>query len=265
MIKESLIVFADYGLDDAAATVTLFRNEERFSRIHIVPIGGNVPARRSFENCLTLLSFFQPLHEKITVVDTRHIEQPSEYLASIHGNDGMGDVLERRPGKPRFSVVRFEQWLESVKGDETLLSLGPMTLVRSLMEKHSSYTPVIMGGCVRTPPNFKGYEFNQSLDPEAFSFCTRSSHYAVTLDTCRMDELDMRKREFLGQDLYSIIVRADQELSIKRGEEGCYIWDDVAAVCLLHPERFTFTKEKDRDGNMINNAAYVSPLPYYTD
>ncbi len=265
MMSDRLIVFADYGLDDAAATVTLFRSEKRFSHITIVPVGGNVPVETAYENCLTLLSYFKPLQKKITVVDTRHIAQPSEYLAAIHGKDGMGDVLSRRCGKPRFRVERYEQWLENTKGDELLLSLGPMTLVKPLMERHGTYRPVIMGGCVHTPPNFKGYEFNQSLDRAAFSFCTKGPHAAVTLDTCRVDALDMRKREFRGRDVYSKIVRADQALSISRGEEGCYIWDDVTAVCLLHPERFSFTREADKDGNMLYNAVYVSDLPYYAD
>ncbi len=260
---EHLIIFADYGLDDAAASITVFRSEELFSHIDIVPIGGNVPPERAYENCLTLLTYFKPLCRKITVVDTRHIPQPSEYLASIHGKDGMGDVLTRQPGRLRVRKLKYEQWLAGTTGEEKLLSLGPMTLVRPLMEKHPSYEPVIMGGCVKTPPNFNGYEFNQSLDREAFSFCTRGKHAAVTLDTCRVEKLDMRKIRVDGDDLHSRILRADQALSITRGEEGCYVWDDVAAACLLYPERFELVPEDDRDGNRIFNAVYTSDQLYY--
>ena len=260
---DHLIIYADYGLDDAAASVTVFRNEKKFSQIDIVPVGGNVPAEKSFSNCLTLLSYFPELQNKITVVDTREIQQPSEYLAEIHGKDGMGDILFRQPGTIDSTIINYEQWIENTTGKERLLSLGPMTLVKPLMEKHDSYSPVIMGGCVHTPPNFNGYEFNQSLDREAFSFCTRGKHAAITLDTCRIDKLDMRRKVFSGNGLYETIVRADQALSISRKEEGCYIWDDVAAAYLLYPERFVLNKEIDKDGNTLYNAAYISKKEYF--
>ena len=101
-----LIVFADYGLDDAAATVSLFRREERFDRIDLVPIGGNVPTTVSFGNCMTLLSEFPEILQKIRVVDTRHLSQPEEYLASIHGGDGMGDLLA--PATVEAEEILFE-------------------------------------------------------------------------------------------------------------------------------------------------------------
>ena len=175
----------------------------------------------------------------------------------------MGDVLTRQPRRLRLRTEAYETWLAHTDGTEKLLSLGPMTLVKPLMEKHATYEPVIMGGCVHTPPNFNGFEFNQSLDRDAFSFCTRGKHAAVTLDTCRTDRLDMRKVRFDGDDLYARIIRADQALSITRGEDGCYVWDDVAAACLLHPDRFVLTPETDKDGNRLYNAAYVSDKPYY--
>ena len=263
MNKRKLIVFADYGLDDAAATATLFRHIKRFSHIDLVPIGGNVPADVSYENCLTLLSYYPSFHRKVTVVDTRAIPQPSEYLASIHGKDGMGDLFTRQNGRLRFRTVDFAAWMETVDGTEQVLSLGPMTLVRPLLEKHASYEPVIMGGCVHTPPNFRGYEFNQCLDTAAFAYCTKRKHAAVTLDTCRVDKLDMRRVEITGDDIHAQILRADQALSISRGEEGCYVWDDVTACYLLFPERFVLHAEQDRDGNTIYNAVYVSDKLYF--
>ena len=262
---DRLIIFADYGLDDAAASVTIFSHEDRFSHIFIVPVGGNVPAEKSFDNFLTLLSYYQSLSDKITVVDTRHISQPSEYLASIHGKDGMGDLLIRQPFVEDINVITYEDFLETVNGAEELLSLGPMTLVKPLMEKYDTYNPVIMGGCVHTPPNFNGYEFNQSLDREAFAFCTKGNHAAITLDTCRVEKLDMRLYDIEGEDIHSLIVKADQKLSISRGEEGCYIWDDVAASYLLFPERFKINEEYDKDGNRLFNAEYISDKLYYSD
>ena len=42
-----LVVFADYGLDDACATVYVLENRERYEGVYIVPVGGNVEAARA--------------------------------------------------------------------------------------------------------------------------------------------------------------------------------------------------------------------------
>lgn len=261
---KKLIIFADYGLDDAAATATVLQRHARFETIDIIAVGGNVPSEVSLRNCCTLLSCFPETWNKITVVDTTAVAQPGEYLADIHGKDGMGDLFDHR----RTAAVRtvpFEQWLPTADGTELLLSLGPMTLVKRLMEHRSTYFPVIMGGRVRTAPNYRGYEFNHGLDKEAFAFCTKVPHAAITLDTVRTTALDMRLREIVGDDVHSQIVRADQKLSITRGEEGCFVWDDVAACYLLWPERFKLEEETDQDGNRIYNAVYISEKLYFED
>lgn len=261
---KKLIIFADYGLDDAAATASILRRHERFDAIDIVAIGGNVPSAVSLRNCRTLISHFPEAWEKLTVVDTTAQTQPSEYLAEIHGKDGMGDLFDHTSAAA-VRTVTFEAWLPTADGTEALLCLGPMTLVKPLMERHSTYRPVIMGGRVRTAPNYHGYEFNHGLDKEAFAFCTGFDHAVITLDTVRTPALDMRLREVTGSDIHAQIVRADQKLSITRGEEGCFLWDDVAAMYLLYPDRFKLVRETDQDGNRLFNAVYISDKLYYED
>ncbi len=261
---KKLIIFADYGLDDAAATATIFNHHQCFEKIFIVPIGGNVPPEVSMRNCNTILMHYPEAWEKVTIVDATHISQPSEYLADIHGKDGMGDVFEPFLEQASVERIKYEEWLESLCGDEVVLSLGPMTLVSPLMKK-APFELIIMGGCVDEEPNFKGYEFNHSLDREAFSFCTKFPHAAITLDTCRVEKLDVRKLEVCGDDVHSRVLRADQELSITRGEDGCYVWDDVAACFLLFPERFKLVEKTDKDGNRLFNAEYISDKLYYMD
>lgn len=261
---KKLIIFADYGLDDAAATASILRRHGRFDAIDIVAIGGNVPSEISLRNCYTLISYFPEVWEKLTVVDTTAQPQPSEYLAEIHGNDGMGDLFDHTR-TAEVKTVAFEKWILAVDGTEALLSLGPMTLVKPLMERCGAYCPVIMGGRVRTAPNYHGYEFNHGLDKEAFAFCTKADHAVITLDTVRTPALDMRLREVTGSDIHAQIVRADQKLSIIRGEEGCFLWDDVAAMYLLYPDRFRLEPETDQDGNRLFNAVYISDKLYFED
>ncbi len=255
-----LIVFADYGLDDAAATVTLLEQQERFAQIDLVPIGGNVPVEVAYKNCMTLLSCFPAVLKKIRVVDTRHVAQPAEYLASIHGKDGMGDLLPAAEA-PVFTVG-YEAWLAKLQGKEQVLSLGPLTLVRPVMERHV-HPLVIMGGCVHTHPNFHGFEFNHALDQEAFSVCAPLAVGVVTLDTCRVSALDVRTMTLPEEGLHTAILRRDVELSYARGEDGCYVWDDVAASFLLYPQRFSTHWETDPHGNRYPNAVFRGEGLYF--
>ncbi len=260
----NIVIFADYGLDDAAATVSIFKSAEKFESIVLIPIGGNVPANIAYRNCHTLVSNFKQLLDKITVVNTCHLKQPNEYLATIHGNDGMGDFFTHPEEKTQVNELFFEDWLNNYySGNEVVLSLGPATLVKETLIKKAPKELVIMGGCVKEKPNFNGREFNHALDVEAFAFCLKFPHTAITLDTCRIKKLDMRQYEITGEDIHSKILIADQKLSITRKEEGCYVWDDIAANFVLFPERFTVSEEIDIDGNKINQAKYISEKLYY--
>ena len=67
---DKIIIFSDYGLDDAAALADIILHRDAFEKIDIVPIGGNVPTEVSLRNCLTLLGEYPYANDKITVVDT---------------------------------------------------------------------------------------------------------------------------------------------------------------------------------------------------
>ena len=263
MMSGKLVIFADYGLDDAAATISIIKNHAQFDEIDIVAIGGNVPADISLRNCITLLNSMPDANSKITVVDTTQVDQRSEYLKEIHGNDGMGDFFKQNGDTSSLKLTSYEPWLAELCGDVMILSLGPATLVKPVLAKLPAKALVLMGGCVDTPPNFGEYEFNEALDPEAFAFCLTFPHVAITLDTCRVPKLDMRRLHIDAPDVHSAIIRADQALSITRGEEGCFVWDDVAVCCLMHPERFISVQKTDPHGNVITMAEYISELEYF--
>ncbi len=260
---KKLIIFADYGLDDAGATISIFNQRQQFDCVTLVPVGGNVPVEMSFDNAFTLVNLLAQEGEKITVVDTRRQKQTGEYMAEIHGKDGMGDIFPKNTDGTKVDLIDFETWLPTLSGDETVLSLGPMTLVKDFLQRYPHCPLVLMGGCVREEPNFQGYEFNQALDPEAFAFCVKFPHVAITLDTCRTEKLEMRRLHFPENDYHSQVLRADQRLSITRGEDGCYVWDDIAACYILYPERFALVEETDRQGNRLTNAVYISEKEYF--
>ncbi len=258
---KNLIIFADYGLDDAAATVNIFRHREQFHRITIVPIGGNVPVTMAHANAITLLHELNWLPHML--VDTRGVKQPGDYLPHIHGKDGMGDIFTPAGHMAGLRVDSFDELLNDMTGDEIILSLGPVTLVAELLARHPGCRLIMMGGCIKEAPNHGEYEFNHALDPEAFARCATYPHTVITLDTGRDKGMDIRGIPVEGDDPYAKILRADQALSITRGEDGCFVWDDIAACYLLHPERFITEKVTDPWGNRLTQARYIDDRPYF--
>ena len=118
-----------------------------------------------------------------------------------------------------------------------------------------------MGGNISEPPNFMGYEFNHALDLNAFSECVKFKHLTATLDTCHNEKCDFYKITLKGNGLFEKMVEGSVALSRKRGEAGCYIYDLITVVYLIHPEKFAFKIKLDKDGNKINVLEYVSDKP----
>ncbi len=253
-----LVLFCDYGLDDAAATVDALAHAKAdgYEAAALVAIGGNVPPDVALQNAKKLVAHLPFATVPLTVVDTREKEQPFEFLKDIHGGDGMGDLFEDDAG---FSapVQGFDDWLSGFSGEYDLLSLGPMTLLPVMLARKAPRRLVFMGGNIAEEPNFHGYEFNHALDRRAFSEVVRAyAHTAVTMDTCRVPCLNVQDDPPEGEDLLSAIVRRAREMTFVSGEKGSYIWDDMAVKALRHPDWFTCERAVDRDGNVLNVARY---------
>ncbi len=258
-----LVLFCDYGLDDAAATVDALSHSvaDGYEEVVLVAIGGNVPPTISLRNAIRLVANCDFAYAPVTVVDTTDEEQPFEFLTNVHGGDGMGDLFHDRPF--RANVLPFREWLKEFSDEYYLLSLGPMTLVPRLLKKCPPKKFVFMGGNVAEKPNFQGYEFNHALDKEAFKAAVKACpHVAVTLDTCRNEYLNIQNEEIEGDDLLSRIISRSRDLTLMSGEEGCYVWDDIAYKYLRHPNWFTLRYREDRDGNELTVAEYVHGEKY---
>lgn len=258
-----LVMFCDYGLDDAAATVDALAHSvaDGYEEVVLVAIGGNVPPTISLRNAIRLVANCDFPFAPVTIVDTTAEEQPFEFLTNIHGGDGMGDLFQDRPF--RSKVVLFREWLNSFSGEYYLLSLGPMTLVPRLLKKCAPKKFVFMGGNIAEKPNFQGYEFNHGLDREAFqAVVNHYPHVAVTMDTCRNADLNIQNEEIRGEDMLSRIVSRAREFTQMTGEVGCYVWDDIALKYLRHPNWFTLRYMEDGDGNELTVAEYVHGEKY---
>ncbi len=257
-----LVLFCDYGLDDAAATVDVLSHsvEDGYEEVVLVAIGGNVPPSISLRNAIRLVSNCNFNYAPVTVVDTTAEEQPFEFLASVHGGDGMGDLFRDKPFHAK--VLSFREWLNGFSGEYYLLSLGPMTIVPALLRKCAPKKFVFMGGNIAEEPNFQGYEFNHALDKEAFKEAVAYPHTAVTMDSCRDPFLNIQNEKIGGDSLLLRIVARARELTLMSGEKGCYLWDDIAVKYLRHPNWFTIRYGEDRDGNELTYAKFVHGEKY---
>ncbi len=259
-----LVLFCDYGLDDAAATVDALAHaaQDGYSEAVLVAVGGNVPPEVSLENAKKLAAHLPFGTVPLTVVDTTQEAQPCEFLKTIHGGDGMGDLFADADGF-RSPVAPFAAWLADFEGEYDLLSLGPMTLVPRMLQRKTPRRFVFMGGNIAEQPNFHGYEFNHALNKEAFTAAVRMcAHTAVTMDTCRHPLLNIQNAPPAGGGLLAAIARRAREMTFVSGEKGCYLWDDIAVKALRHPDWFALEEKTDRDGNLLTVARYILNKPY---
>lgn len=257
-----LIIFCDYGLDDAAATYDVLRLAKEYDGFDVVAIGGNVPSEISLRNAKKLLANVDyALPSGVRIVDTTGVPQPNEYLKEVHGDDGMGDMFDEKLlyGVP---ILCYEEWISSLSGECDVLSLGPMTLVENVLKRCKVRKFVLMGGNIAERPNFHGYEFNHALDRTAFTACSRYPHVAATMDTCRHPLLNVQKQELKGEGILCNIARRARQLACRLGQDGCCIWDDIAVKYLLHPDWFTTYTATDKDGNELTVAKYLLDKKY---
>lgn len=256
-----LILCCDYGLDDALATVDALSHARKIGDdVTLVAVGGNVPEAVALRNAKKLVAHVDFPLPRVRIVDTTDMPQPSAFLKTIHGEDGMGNLFED-DGEIRCPVVKFSDFLAGLKR-YTLVSLGPMTLVPAILARGICERFLFMGGNIAETPNYGDYEFNHALDRAAFSEAVKFPHTAVTMDTCRHPLLNIQEEEIAGEDLFARIARRIREMTFVSGEKGCYVWDDVAVKALYHPDWFSCETRRDRDGNLLRVASYTYGKPY---
>jgi len=262
---KKVALLCDYGLDDAIATLYLLKYSSRFSKIDIVPVGGNFPFAQTFVNAKRLLTYADADKGMVRIVDTGECAQSEESIPQIHGNDGMGDLL---PNEYRddFEVISYSKWLDELDGDYVIVSLGPCTVTLDIFRKKGAFPLIIMGGNVSEPPNYNGYEFNHGMDKEAFAECVKYEHAVATLDTCHIDLCDLNLLTLPSDDgLFSRMLYRYRQMSQRRKEAVCSVYDMTAVAYLIHPERFEIVSMKDMDENELSVLKYIGTMPVFDE
>lgn len=256
-MKKKVALLCDYGLDDAIATLYLLERADAFERIDILAIGGNFSQKTSLENIKRILTYTDTVPAHLRVVDTAAAPQSEENIPEIHGKDGMGDVLPAA-FEEKAEVISYERWLEEVDPETVIVSLGPCTVTADILKRKGAMPLILMAGNVAEPPNYNGYEFNHGMDTAAFAASVRYPHAAATLDTCHVPACNLNLLALPTDGLFARMMRRYQALSQGRGEEVCSVYDMVAVVYLVHPERFETVAATDPDGNRLTQLRYIS-------
>ncbi|MDR3022057.1 MAG: hypothetical protein LBU60_05240, partial [Clostridiales bacterium] len=68
-MKDRLIIFSDYGLDDAVALIYLLDNR-CYKNMDIVAVAGNTTAQNSLNNVQKLLANYDGDKSGLTIIDT---------------------------------------------------------------------------------------------------------------------------------------------------------------------------------------------------
>lgn len=277
-----IILYCDYGLDDAIATAHILNNASMFEKIYIVPIGGNQPVDKSLMNAFTILGEYDGDTSKVTVVDTREISQNSAVLEEIHGADGIGGFL--RPAiaalppigalRTNTAFVRLDNFPSSKKivipfinisdldgelksapsDNDIVLSLGPLTVPRII-----DYAPprtVLMASCVTESPNYGDYEYNEALDPAAFKAFAPKAEGVATLDVCHEPPFSLKNYTRTNNRLIDRLIEREVIIynnSFSNQDGFHYVaYDLVAALFVTNPEMFTVTRVTLSGGRTFN-------------
>ena len=173
-------------------------------------------------------------------------------LPSVHGIDGMGDLLTLKPCK--IPELKYEKWLDEIIGYKKsggkviLVSLGPCTVTQIILERLTPDTFLIMGGLTKAKPNHEGYEFNHYLDKPAFVHCAgRSDAITATLDTCRHPRFNLINGRKSGSTLLEKLINRAIDLAAARHPDNSYIYDYITVHYLTHPDAFDIVRRDAQD------------------
>ncbi|GLZ00594.1 nucleoside hydrolase [Actinoplanes sp. NBRC 103695] len=186
-----LIIDTDPGVDDAFGLALAAAGAKVDLRL-VTTTYGNVPGERTAGNALRVLEMCGcaelPVARGADGPLAGHSLRAAEY---VHGRDGLGGQagrmpLRARPVEPRPAVEVLAGTLLASDEPVTVVALGPLTNVATLLAEHPEAAGrigrlVVMGGGFRGGNVTASAEFNIWCDPEAARRVIVRSDLAVTL------------------------------------------------------------------------------------
>jgi purine nucleosidase len=250
-MTKKLIIDTDIGIDDAVAILMALADPD-WEVVGITAVSGNVPLDRVVRNVGVLLDAVGAGPIPIFRGADRPLFAPTVHAASVHGQDGLGDVgfpessrqVEAEPAAQ--ALVR----LARENPGATLIALGPLTNVALALALEPGLpqllgATVLMGGAVRAQGNITPVaEFNIYADAEAAAMTFARGLNPLVLDwgTTMATPVPWEIWEGLlaagpiGEQFVAPMTAGTAARARERGRPGILWPDPLAMAALLDPE-----------------------------
>jgi len=251
-----LFVDTDAGVDDALALLFALGTPEA-EILGIGTVDGNVPLKNVVENVFEVLHAAGAAVPVYLGASRPIVPEPRERATFFHGEDGLGNLRERRARvrpEPTPAALALVELARKHPGEVRAVALGPLSnlALALLLEPelpHLLEGLYLMGGAHTGRGNTKrrAAEFNFAADPEA-AHAVLAGFPRVTLltwETTLAHPLPWEVHEALGQrfPFYRAITGVTARYLRQKGLPGLLIPDPLAMAAALFPELKTETKE----------------------
>ena len=252
-----LIIDTDPGIDDAMAILYAAQAPD-IELLGLTTIFGNVTVDQATRNALVLLDM-AGLDAPVARGCARPlVAGPFAPSAHVHGAEGFGSYPAMTPKRAPSSLDAADFLIAKAAefpGQVTLCPIGPLTNVATALHRDPAFAAnlksiVLMGGSLHEGGNISPHaEANFYHDPHAAQIVM-----AADCDVT-MVGLDATHRTWATRDDMAAIAAAaprqgtfladianfyiDFYVQV-RGEQGCFLHDPLAILCVTHPDLFDY-------------------------
>ena len=174
MMKHTIIIDCDPGIDDALAIMMALAAPDELDIAGITTVGGNVGVAETTRNALTLAALSGRRVPVARGADHPLVVEKSRAV-SVHGADGLGGV---KLPEPAWAVEEASAWefirdaADRLDGQLELVAIGPLTNVAIALAAYPRLARTIraihmMGGSAGLGNVTPAAEFNAYVDPHA--------------------------------------------------------------------------------------------------
>lgn len=271
---KKIIFDTDIGVDDAFALACAARTQQILG---ITTVFGNVAVGQAVKNA-RLFSQLIGCNAPVFRGCSRPLAlSPSASATTVHGGDGLGDVLDNPFDEEAGNAVSFIiDTVRALPHEVTLVAIGPLTNIAAAINLAPDIIPlvkelVMMGGAFGTNGHAGNVtphsEFNIWKDPHAADqvFSSALPVTVLPLDVTHEVLITGDEIRALNVPVLEQISRGYLQYSLAReGFEGMALHDTLTILWLTHPELFVTVKAPVRvvtEGITLGQTLHkVSPL-----
>lgn len=172
MARTRVIIDTDPGVDDAVAILLALASEE-LDVLALTSVAGNVGIEETTLNARRLIDLAQRHDVAVARGCARPLSGDPRLEVSVHGADGLGDLLWDEPATPEHELDAIDLQYQLIsEAPTTIVAIGPLTNVATLLERYPGADALVERVVVMGGASFEGNvtpaaEFNIWFDPEA--------------------------------------------------------------------------------------------------